>query len=49
MDYLEILSFCGYDVEAAGKMVRDVNPCTPDVIEEALKEIGLEKIQPKSN
>lgn len=44
MDFLEIMEICAYDLEAASEMV---NCCSPDVVEEVLTEIGLEKLQPE--
>ena len=51
VDYIEIMNLCGYDLEAANTMVCQIaqSYCTEDVVEEVLSEIGLEKIQPKSN
>ena len=46
MDFIEAMDICAYDIEAASEMV---NYCSPDVIEEVLTEVGLEKIQPESN
>lgn len=48
VDYMEIMDFCSFDTEAARQMIRE-NYCTADVVEEVLKLVGLEKIQPKSN
>ena len=46
MDFIEAMEICAYDIEAASEMV---NCCSPDVVEEVLTEIGLEKIQPESS
>ena len=48
MDYMEIMDLCAFDPDAARQMIRE-EYCTPDVVEEVLSEIGLEKIQPKPN
>lgn len=38
MDYIEIMDYCGYDLEKA-------NGIAQEVIEEMLAEIGLEEIK----
>ena len=45
MDYLEIMSFCGFDLEKANEMAQDF---PPSVIQEVLTEIGLEKLESES-
>ena len=42
MDFLEIMDICAYDLDAASEMM---DCCSPDVVEEVLTEIGLEKLR----
>lgn len=44
MDFLEMLDYCGYDVERAVEMAKRQN-----AIKEALDEIGLEEMESKSD
>ena len=47
MDYLEIMDFCGYDVDAADRMAKKM--IASDLIKEVLEEVGLDKLEPKSD
>lgn len=47
MDYLEIMDFCGYDLERADRMARELYD-----IDETVKEIrnhGVDRLESKSN
>ena len=48
MDFNEIMNFCGYDMEEADKMAKSMN-IRIDWIEEAMEEVGLEILRPKSS
>ena len=39
MDYLEIMNFCGYDLEAADRMVKEI-------VEEDVEEVPAESVRP---
>ena len=40
--------YCAFDVDKASKLADDCY-CSRDVIEEALREVGLEKMEPESH
>ena len=44
-DFFEMLKFCAFDVDAASEMAK--TQCPQEVIEEAMKDIGLERMEPK--
>ena len=44
MDYYEILDFCAFDVDQSSAMAEEFK-CPWDVIEEALTEVGLERME----
>lgn len=44
MDYLEMMNFCGYDLDKANKMAQKSGAKTlPEVVEEIMRETGLER------
>lgn len=45
-DFFEVLDFCAFDVDKAVEMASQY---TSDVIKETLDEIGLERMESKSN
>lgn len=47
MDYLEVMDFCGFDLEKSAEMAENLGKC-PDWVDEALNEAGLEKVSAQS-
>ena len=42
MDFIEIMDFCGYDLQAADDMAKAEFEITPDMIAEALEDSALD-------
>lgn len=44
MDFLEIMNFCGYDLEKANEMANQTDTKSlPEIIEDIMRETGLER------
>ena len=43
MDYLEIMDFCGYDLDKANEIAQSI--IDKETIETVLKDVGLEEIK----
>lgn len=47
MDFLEIQSLCGFDLQKAHDMANGIPPVAypPDILEEEMDRVGLEKME----
>lgn len=49
-DFMEIMGFHGFDLKKADEAAKEYPPVvyTPEMIDEEMNRVGLEKIQPES-